>query len=320
MEMIKAFKKLVKGSCYGLMMDAKPFKLSESLLVFGDARGGTTWLMEMLSRIPGTIMLEEPLHLRDGCFDPDLNFGWRQPIPKEAVWPAAKMAFERLLSGEYHSLSALRPNSWSRMLTGNRLLLKFVRGNALLPWLSAQFEFRHAPIYLLRHPLAVAASQIRNFPETADFRTFVLPSHPYHEHYLEHAPFLHGLSTRLQQLVALWCLHNTEALKEEQSPWITIHYEHLLRYPQETLEELSKKWKLPFPRTLFQQIEKPSYSDYSNDLRLAKDLQLKKWHQQIPSGEQEKIQIILDHFGIKAYRAAEVYPCGSDRHQASNRV
>lgn len=173
--------------------------------------------MELKGSISDAIMVDESLHLRDGCLSEKLNFGWRQPIPKNAKWDVAAVDFDAILSGRQISLSALYSNSLGKILKGNKLLFKFVRGNALLPWLGKQINFQFLPIYLLRPPVAVAFSQIRNFPASAHYRTFELPQHPYNEIYRKHLSFLQSLQSRLQQLVALWCIDNQQALLEDNN-------------------------------------------------------------------------------------------------------
>ncbi|NET34313.1 MAG: sulfotransferase [Cyanothece sp. SIO1E1] len=310
-KLLRPLRRRLKSQLYELAISRQRFQLSESLLVFGDPRGGTTWFMEVLSHIPNTIMLEEPLHVNDGCFPKALNFGWRQPIPRGTHWKEATNAFARVLSGKEISLSALRPNSLQRLWWGKRLVVKFARGNALLPWLCDQFHFEQLPIYLMRHPLAVAASQIRNFPESAAYRPFEVPDHPHHDLYVQHQAFLQKLSTRLQQLVALWCLHNQQILQQTDVKWLPIHYEYFLLYPHETLSGIEKQWNMSFPKAVFDAVERRSSSDYSGDFRSDEMEQLEKWHLNLSAKESQAIQAILDYFGIHIYRASDPLPVSS---------
>jgi len=306
--MSTTFKASLKRQLYELIMHVNKFEIGDDLLIFGDPRGGTTWLMELLGTIKGTILVDEPLHLRDGCLPAELNFGWRQAIPRNAEWLAAKEAFEAMLNGKQLSLSALRHNGLTRILGGSRLVFKFTRGNALLPWLCQQFELTYSPIYLLRHPVAVASSQIRNFPTSSRFRVFEIPDTPYNEIYKEHSIFLQHLDSRLQQLVALWCIHNYQTLAEPPNKWIKVHYEQLMLTPETVLKAISESWGMPFPSKMFDNITVPSYSDVSHDLRRNKMEQIEKWHGKMGNEELEKIQRILDHFGITDYQAHVIMP------------
>lgn len=301
-------KEVLKRQVFLGALKTKSFHATESYLIFGDARGGTTWLMELLGSISGAIMVEEPLHLRDGCLSEGLNFGWRQPIPKHAKWDAAKADFTAILSGRQISLSALRPNSLGNILKGNKLLFKFVRGNALLPWLCEYINFQFPPIYLLRHPVAVASSQIQNFPKSSRYRLFELPQHPYNEIYKRHLSFLQSLASRLQQLVALWCIHNQQALLEDNNAWLKIYYEDLLLQPDHTIKKICDSWGIPFFSNIQSKIHKPSYSDFQNDYRDNVKEQLMKWKNQVENEELEKIQAVLDYFGIIEYQAEELLP------------
>ena len=45
------------------ILSAKGFCAEDALVLTGDPRGGTTWLMEILCAWPGTALNWEPLHL-----------------------------------------------------------------------------------------------------------------------------------------------------------------------------------------------------------------------------------------------------------------
>ncbi len=135
-----------------------------------------------------------------------------------------------------------------------------------------------------------------------------MPQHPYNEIYKKHLSFLQSLESRLQQLVALWCIHNQQALLEENNAWLKIYYEDLLLQPDHTIKRICDSCGIPFLSNIGQKINKPSYSDFHNDLRSNAEEQLLKWKDKITQREVEKVQLILDHFEITDYLANEVLP------------
>lgn len=119
------------------------FDPRDALLVFSDPRGGSTWITEMIQQIPRTAVVWEPLHLRYTDAFRELGFTWRQYIPEHAEWEEARAAFERVLRGQILNEKLGSASSIKEFAQADQLIVKLCRGNALLPWLVRQFEFRH---------------------------------------------------------------------------------------------------------------------------------------------------------------------------------
>lgn len=90
----------------------------------------------------------------------DLGFSWRQRIDEGTQWDEARAAFERTFRGRTLNLWSCT-SDLGDYLRAERLVVKLCRANGALPWLTEAFDFRYAPIYLVRHPFAVAASQVK---------------------------------------------------------------------------------------------------------------------------------------------------------------
>ena len=48
---------------YVYLKKVKSFKCENSICIIADPRGGSTWLAELLSHVPKSTVLNEPLHL-----------------------------------------------------------------------------------------------------------------------------------------------------------------------------------------------------------------------------------------------------------------
>ena len=99
-----------------------------NFIIFSEPRGGSTWVTEIISLIPDTEIIWEPLHLEHSKHFRKLNFGWRQYIPEDFKWDEAYHLFQKVFSGKIL-------NSWTTQLTDSKrltnarfLIIKFVEG------------------------------------------------------------------------------------------------------------------------------------------------------------------------------------------------
>lgn len=285
------------------VMRHKHFLPEQAILVFSDPRGGSTWLTQLINEIPCTAVVWEPLHLNEGSSFKELSFGWRQHIPIEADWPEARNAFEELLSGKRLNAYATYLSSPDKYKRASQLIVKFCRGTALLPWLVNQFDFNYAPIYLVRHPFAVVASQIRHGGWNQQVSTYEIPSAPFNDIYVQHADFLISLKTREEQLVATWCITNKVALEDENNnqKWITLHYENLLLNPQVELEKVFSQWGMEIPSKMIEKVNDPSKTTVETSPVKKNINQISKWKQQFSEETIRKLEDVLHYFQINQY-------------------
>ena len=282
------------------------FDPEQNLYVFSDPRGGSTWLHEIVSCVPRTAPLWEPLHPHHAPALARLGFSWRQYIPQSDDWPEARAALERTLRGRaLNSWSAKGPLRAYR--EADRLAVKVCRGNALLPWLARQFDFAFAPILLVRHPFAVVASQKawgawkhEKFsgvdPDGLD------PETPFGRH----AAFLTEIETWEEYRTAVWCATTGHALQVPDPRWLTVHYEHLLEDPEPEVNRLFGEWGLPVPESTPNGLHTPS-AMASRTLRSSADEQVTKWTRAFTPDEVRRMAAVLDEFGVTHY-GKDPYP------------
>lgn len=140
----------------------KEFDPNNNFMIFSEPRGGSTWLAQMIKTVPRTALIWEPINPKVYQELRKINFGWRQYIPENDKWQEAEDFFKQIFIGNklsYHTSSFL---TVCDLIKAEQLLIKFVRGNALLPWITKQYNLIHKPIYLVRHPFAVAQSQLKH--------------------------------------------------------------------------------------------------------------------------------------------------------------
>ena len=281
------------------------FSPEDALVILAEPRGGSTWLAQVINTIPDTAVLWEPIaHAR--AFR-RLSFASRQFIPRHADWPAAENAFGRVFQGRTVNHCTCKLSSPMSFLYADKLLVKFCRANALAPWLTRVFNFRYTPVLLLRHPFAVAASQLRHPAWAAQPSQYTIQSGRYRHHQEEHACFLSTLDTKAEMLVAIWCLSNLVPLRTplDERNWMTVHYEDLLLGPAQEIDRIFDAWDLPVPDRALHQTSIPSVTtQYRAFRKSGVDRQLTKWRRRFAESEIAALKRVLDHFEINVYSTA----------------
>ena len=144
-----------------------------TLCLFCQPRGGSTWLAEIFLHIPNSVLIDEPLwrgKVTMPFSKPDyysrkvpqisvLNFFYNQYIPEDVNWAEAQTLFENILSGRAASVGLYNEQNLKRLRKGDYYITKFCYANLLMPWLIDRFNFN--AILMTRHPCAVVASQLK---------------------------------------------------------------------------------------------------------------------------------------------------------------
>jgi len=295
-------KNYIKGWQLKSIVRSKSYDINDNFLVFSDPRGGSTWLTEAISCIPKTAILWEPLHLK---FNPEvekIGFDWRQYIPHDADWPEAKNEFDQIFSGQRILTTTTHISTIADYQNAERLIVKFCRGNSLLPWLISQYKFRFKPIYLIRHPFSVVASQMIQGGWDNEINEFSIPDNNYNQLYIKHQDFLKTLTTKAEVLIATWCLTNSVALESHlRDQWITVTYESLFLEPAKQVERIFSDWGIEVPASLYQQLDTQSDTTVTKVDFKNKESQLRKWEKQFSTDEIARFVEILTYFEISLY-------------------
>ena len=194
-----------KNKLINLIIDQKKFKASNAIIIFSEARGGSTWLMEILAKTLPLCINWEPLHNDRGVLPKDKNFGWRPFIPENNKDPFNEYLFKKIHSFKLRSDWTMTFLDFESAIKSKYVLTKYVRANRLVPYILKNFKFKRKPIYLFRHPLDVCLSQIKAFDKGKEFNM------PQWEG--DHKAFLDTLETELEAKIANWCLSNCSSIK-----------------------------------------------------------------------------------------------------------
>jgi hypothetical protein len=294
------------------LLAAKGFKAEDALVLTGDPRGGTTWLMEVLSAWTGTAVNWEPLHHAFGVVPEAMRWGKRPFIPERDRDPERLAMMRELLSSQRTTEWTLRYCTREQALGAERILTKFVRANLLLPWMTATIAFKRKPILLLRHPIPTVLSQLKAFPNAAHSEpTCTVPDQIFNERFAEHLDYLNSLTPGIERTLALWCVNNLTTLRHPRHgrDWVVVHYEELLFDPVVSLERIAAAWGVSAdPWIDYARSDKSSATDFTRDRLSDPAAQVAKWMQRIDKGQAARLQSILDHFGIDEYSLGSARP------------
>lgn len=276
-------------------------------MIFSDPRGGSTWVSEILNQIPRSFIYWEPLsppHNKDLVKH---NFQWRQHIPENIRWKEANRIFDRILRIKVLNEWTLLRVGVRQFLRAKQPIVKFCRGNDLIPWFVKNHPTRRKPLVLIRHPMAVVSSQLKQGGWDSEYAGFNFPTDAYtSKKYEEHRSFLEALETKEEALTATWCLTNKNLLVESRH-WLTVYYEDLIREPDAIMSGVFTEWGIPLPETLNSALRKKS--DTSLDYVEGNvSEQMSKWQQFFSEDQLNRMQGVLDHFDITAYGTLSIYP------------
>jgi hypothetical protein len=132
---------------------------TRTLLVAGFPRSGTTWLAEILTNVPRTGLIFEPLDIRRVDAARKAGLDGENFIPPTAAWPEGDRFVHDLLAGRILTPWTTAQLPVSRAWRVDRWIVKLVRANLLLGWIVAHFRLP-PPVLLVRHPCAVDFSRL----------------------------------------------------------------------------------------------------------------------------------------------------------------
>jgi len=307
MKRLKYYSNRIKWRLLMPFLRAKQFDTKRSIMIFSEPRGGSTWLMEILAQLPNTASIFEPFHSHYGALD---AYTWGNHKNTSESWIEGKKAIHQILNADKLDSYQLERSPWYKYLQAENFVFKSVMGTPIMPWIIENFEFHFKPIYILRHPLSVASSTLENLymrGSTINVDHKWEPTGYNKALYTKHQDLFAKDANPIDTLIARWCINNHYALQQNEE-WITVHYEHMLIQPQQTLKDIFKEWSIEAPAEIQNNLDRPSHSDFKKDFRQDKNEQLYKWIKKYSKTELDHFQTILDRFEIDIYKISDPYP------------
>jgi hypothetical protein len=241
--MIKKIYKLIERKTRAIALStylAGRFDENCVYILTSSPRSGSTLLGQILGSIPDSCILFEPLNLKKVPEAEAAGFSWRTFVSPEEQWPEGEAFLKRVFEGKIVNGWTVREMSVREAYKSNKMIIKFVRANGLLPWICKRFDVP-APILLIRHPCAVVASQLN-----AGWKSYTRPKPP---RYLDKYPMFQAVLSKVEgdeeRLAAVWALDQlTPLLQQTPHPWTIVTYEEIILRPEATLLMIFDKWDL----------------------------------------------------------------------------
>ena len=296
----------------------EPQTTAAHVALFATRRGGSSWIMQVISASPEFRYIAQPFvaydkggHWGHGIVSYDYA---RFLDPTEDELTDIGGFIDGILSGRYVLRAPWRvwePNFWRRK---SRTVMKILQAKPLMPWFERQFGMNI--VYLLRHPLAQASSVIKSgWPSM-------------HMTFLNHSSFVEknldaeqmrycmeiaSQGSLLDQHVLTWCLDNLVALRALKTPnsWTVITYEDCVLHPQATIQSLADALNLSSTQQMQRQMSVVSRTArFSNesDSQVLGESQLAKWKKNVSKDEIASAFDILKALDIDAYSADSLLP------------
>lgn len=279
-------------------MTDQPFK--QTIILAGSGRSGTTWLGNILAAQPTTRIIFEPLDYRR--VPEAVVFPLRPYARPLADYPQWQPVLAQILAGELHNEWVDREQSkwWPKFLTTRRLV-KEIRANLLLGWISEQFG---CPIvYVTRHPCAVVYSRMKLGWKT-HLDVFTAQTELLTDYLAPYQELILGAETAVQRHAVMWCIENLVPLRQMASyNWLFCTYESLCQQPEVEARRLLSQLGLPYNWLARRAVGRVSSVARADSAVIDARDPLRDWQYKLETADIDAIMHIVDAFDIHLYSA-----------------
>lgn len=309
-----------------LIFSSKEINIKDTILISSAPRSGSTWLMEILGTIPGYTYIFEPLNPTWFPESFEVGFKSRTYLPSNTEWIEGEKYLRKAFMGNIFGIPLQNsqiithtPRNklevFMHRLLGNKLIVKSINFNRLLPWVCKRFQLRKI-YFMIRHPCATIASQLNTglcgYHANSPPYQYIFPTR---EDILNEASTIDKLDVELLKklkeirtleeiLAAAWCLDNFIPLSlSKPYPWTLIIYEKLIKEGSREIPNLFNELGEKITRSAFRCLKLPSMTTPWDQLHIVKDVdkQLMKWKQFLSEKQVERILNIVSDFGFNFY-------------------
>lgn len=277
---------------------ASYYDISNTVLISGRNRSGTTWLAELIAAVPGSTILFEPFHVQNMKEAKKIGFKTRNYVFPEADWPEGEEYMRRVFTGQ-----VLTPWTTSHIpirikYNIDRWVVKDICTNPMLEWIIVKFPIR-PPLLLIRHPCAVLASIIKRGWGN-NLSKYIKADMAFMGRYPQFRSVLAGLTTVEEVFTARWCIDYYLPLSMGRPyPFQLVSYEQLLNQGPDALVPVFARLGLDMPEHIDQLFHKPSAKASHDYARQRKN---PGWHKILSKDQVERMLIVLKHFNMDFYQ------------------
>jgi len=280
---------------------ARRYDVRDTIVVACTGRGGSTWLAQIVSTLPHHHLLWEQLHWRTNPECQDYGFGEPIYLTNERARTEQEQFVRRVLTGQTLS-SAINTSRYFQpwdLIRVRAYVAKFVTANMLLPWMVETFGVR--TIYMVRHPCAVVASQMKH--ERWDEVEKEFCEHPVlFQEYPHLRRTFEAINSTEEILAFNWAVQNIIPLKHPNpKPWITTTYEALVEDGMNEVERIFGELGEPVPQRAEPMLNRSSATSSEASSNHRNREQLTKWRKRLSTAQIGRILEVVDDSGIAVY-------------------
>lgn len=253
-------------------------------------------------------MVFEPFHARTGYGSlADFRYTY---IAKEASATPVLSQVDELLSRSSWNPWIERFNPVGRF-NYRRRLIKEVRINLLLPaLLKHASDYRY--ILLLRHPAAVAQSQVAGGWNLSPERFFEQPALNEFT-WMRSLRKLNTTTDPFERNLLFWAIENRVAIDAANNSGIPIvMYEDLCMKPEKELARLESYLEVEFPGSAKAGMTKASWSSSKAVSEYSLEQKISGWQSRIDASQKNAMLRILEASGLDAIYGADALPVAAD--------
>lgn len=268
---------------------------SQTIIVAGSGRSGTTWLGNVIAADPLFRIIFEPFDSRRVAQFAGLPLRpYFRPDQQNVAWEGV---FRQVLLGKIRSPWIDRESP--RHGWAPKKLVKEIRANLMLSWLGRTF---HCPIaYIIRHPCAVVLSRLRNKWE-AHLNVFLDQPQLMQDHLAPYEDVICSATSAAQKHAVMWCIENLVPLQQlSQEKWIFCTYERLYLQPETEMSRVVEGLGLAYNRRRKRAVSEISRMTTASSAILNNRNVLSEWQRVLLKDEIRDILTTVERFGIDLY-------------------
>ncbi len=266
-----------------------------SIFVAGSGRSGTTWISNIINYNNQYRFIFEPFHPLQ-----------TKILPRKSARPYLRpqdhnesylKIIRAILSGQ------IRDNWTDKFNTKflcDKRLIKEIRANLLLKWI--QTNFCHLPLILtLRHPCAIAVSQIRlqHWAWNTDPTQFLTQDKLMADHLESFRTEIEKAKTKFEQHIFLWCIENYIPLNQFSPKEIHLaFYENFCETPQTELDRLFTFLGTTYSNRIWRTMRRPSPVSHKDSSILSGYSLIDNWRNWVTPQQLDRAIEILNLFGL----------------------
>jgi hypothetical protein len=280
----------------------------DTVFVAGHDRSGTTWIAEILGTDHRYRYIFEPFS--PGRLDITGPFRPRQYLRPGVDDPRYLDPARAIISGRVRSVWT---DKYNRAVLPRKRLIKDVRANLLLPWLQRQFPAMPL-VYLLRHPCAVAHSQMKVSDQwKADVGRFLRQEALVEDHLQALVPLLEAVETPFERHVAVWCIDNYVPLRTLPADRVHLaFYEDFCMEPEREVRRLLDHLGEPFTQEALRAVTRPSATTRRDSAIVSGESLVEGWRRNVTPDEMGGALRILEAFGLDRIYGRDPMPLARD--------